>query len=75
MPNAALLLHKTIKMRIKQLIGVMAIAVVLAACGEGENKGQNIGDSLAVDPTTAQPITTQPDTVGPDAADTTVQRP
>ena len=75
MPNAAPPPHKTIKMRIKQLLGLIAIVVVLAACGEGESKGENVGDSLAVDPTTAQPITTQPDTVGSDAADTTAQRP
>lgn len=46
----------------KHLLGLVAIVLVLTACNNG-GTGDGVGDSLAVDPTTAQPITTEPDTM------------
>ena len=47
----------------KHFLVLMVLALGLAACNNG-GTGQGVGDSLTVDPTTAQPITTEPDTVG-----------
>ena len=42
------------------------MVIVLAACNSSEGEGQGVGDSLTMDPTTAQPITTEPDTLALD---------
>lgn len=62
LPIAALTPHKTIKREMKQLLGLIAMVLVMAACNNG-GEGEGVGDSLSVDPTTAQPITTEPDTL------------
>jgi predicted small secreted protein len=52
----------------KGFIGLIAMVFTLAACNNG-GTGKGVGDSLSVDPTTAQPITTEPDTVGTNNSD------
>ena len=59
----------------KHFVTGLVLVLVLAACNNGAEKGEGVGDSLAVDPTTAQPITTDPDTVGPsNNGDTTLKQ-
>ena len=53
----------------KHLLGFVIMVIVLAACNNSEGEQKSVGDSLTVDPTTAQPITTEPDTVGPNNKD------
>lgn len=55
----------------KRLFVSFLIGAALTACGNDAGNKNSVGDSLDVDPTTAQPITTEPDTVGPQASDTT----
>lgn len=54
----------------KYLFAALIILVAFTACNNGAADGQSVGDSLDVDPSTAQPITTEPDTVGPEKGDT-----
>lgn len=54
----------------KQVIHLLIVASVLIACNHNAEEKTGVGDSVQVDPTTAQPITTEPDTVGPNATDT-----
>ena len=46
----------------RRFLGLIAMVIVLAACNSSEGEQQGVGDSLTMDPTTAQPITTEPDT-------------
>lgn len=69
--NAAPPQPKTIKRKMKHLLGFFILALIFTACNNGSD-GEGVGDSLTVDPTTAQPITTEPDTVGPDNFNDTV---
>ena len=46
----------------KQFVFGLVMLMMLAACNNG-GEGEGVGDSLSVDPTTAQPITTEPDTL------------
>ena len=46
----------------RRFLGLIAMVIVLAACNSSEGEPQGVGDSLTMDPTTAQPITTEPDT-------------
>lgn len=71
--NAALPLHKTIKRKMKHFLGVAVMVVVMAACNNG-SEGEGVGDSLTVDPTTAQPITTEPDTMDLNKDSLTIQQ-
>ncbi len=48
----------------RRFLGLAAMVVMLAACNSSEGEQKGIGDSMTMDPTTAQPITTEPDTVG-----------
>jgi hypothetical protein len=61
--NAAPPQPKTIKRKMKHFLGLVIMALVFTACNNG-GEGESVGDSLTVDPTTAQPITTEPDTLG-----------
>ena len=55
----------------KRLFISFLILAAVTACGNDAGNKDSVGDSLDVDPTTAQPITTEPDTVGPNGSDTT----
>ena len=55
----------------KRLFISFLILASVTACGNDAGNKDSVGDSMDVDPTTAQPITTEPDTVGPQATDTT----
>ncbi|HEY1115184.1 MAG TPA: hypothetical protein VGE66_16550 [Chitinophagaceae bacterium] len=57
----------------KRLFISFLILATVTACGNDAGNKDSVGDSLEVDPTTAQPITTEPDTVGPQSTDTTNQ--
>ena len=54
----------------KRLLISFLVLASVTACGNDAGNKDSVGDSLDVDPTTAQPITTEPDTVGPVANDT-----
>jgi hypothetical protein len=54
----------------KRLLVSFLFLASVTACGSDAGNKDSVGDSMQVDPTTAQPITTEPDTVGPAAGDT-----
>lgn len=53
----------------KHLFAALVILIAFTACNNGAADGHSVGDSLEVDPSTAQPITTEPDTIGPEKGD------
>ena len=53
----------------RRFLGFVAMVLLIAACNSSEGENKSVGDSLTMDPTTAQPITTEPDTVGTNNSD------